>query len=72
MGRGESVCAGTLHGGDERLDTVDTVDVPGVITEEDTTERGERAEQVGLPRHWSFDAANIAGGSERCAGGHAW
>ena len=43
----------------------DTVDVSRVITEEDTTERGEGADEVRLPGHGSLDAIDIAGGRER-------
>lgn len=40
-----------------------SVDVP----EEDTTEGGESAEQVGFPRDGGLDAVDIVGGSQRRA-----
>jgi hypothetical protein len=49
---------------DEDGGTEDTVDVTGVITEEDTTESSKSANQVGLPGDGSFDAVDIVGGLE--------
>lgn len=56
-------------GGSKALDglvedgrAIDTVDVTRVVTEEDTTERGEGAEQVGLPGDGGLDVLNIVGG----------
>jgi len=58
----------TLDQSDEDLGTSDTVDVTGVVTEEDTTERGEGAHQVGLPGDGSFDALDIVGSGETPSG----
>jgi len=58
----------TLDEGDEDAGSSDTVDVTGVVTEEDTTERGESAHQVGLPGDGSLDALNIVGCGETPSG----
>jgi hypothetical protein len=51
--------ADVLDGLDEDLGAEDTVDVAGVVAEEDTAERGEGADQVGLPGDGGLDALNI-------------
>ena len=70
-GTGESDVLGierrALDGVDEVDVTIDTVDVPRVISEEDTTEGRKGADQIGFPGDGSFDAINIARGSERDA-----
>ena len=48
----------------------DTVDVSRIVTEEDTAERCEGADEVRLPGHGSLDARDIAGGCEGSAAGH--
>ena len=70
---------GTFDDVDEDCRTSDTVDVSRVITEEDATERGEGAYQVGLPGDRRLDMVEIMGDSEgagasrhdgrRCCGG---
>jgi len=62
-----NVCL-TLDESDEDAGTSDTVDVTGVVTEEDTTERGEGAHEVGLPGDGSLDALDIVGCSETPSG----
>jgi len=55
---------GSIHAIDllvETFVTEDTIDVPRVISEEDTTEGGKGTEQIGLPGDWGFDARNIVG-----------
>lgn len=42
--------------------TVDTVDVARVVAEEETTDGGEGADDIGLPGDGSLDALNISGG----------
>lgn len=49
---------------DEVLGTIDTVDVPRIVTEEDATERGEGAHKVGLPGYGSLDLVDIVGSLE--------
>jgi hypothetical protein len=49
----------TLDESDEDLGAGDTVDVTGVVTEEDTTKGGESAHQVGLPGNGSLDALRV-------------
>ena len=61
---GSGAGASAFDGIDEHLRAENTVDVTGVITEEDTTERGEGADQVGLPCDGGFDAFDILGVSE--------
>lgn len=51
-----------LDGANEVERTVDTVDITGVITEEDTTEGGKGAEKVGLPGDGGLDRLDIVGG----------
>jgi hypothetical protein len=53
-----------LNGLDEDLGTVDTVDVTGVVPEEDTAERREGAHQVRLPGDGSLDLVDACGGLE--------
>lgn len=60
---------GHLGGGgiqslDEDLGTEHTVDVTGVVAEEDATERGKGADEVGLPGDGSLDALDVLGGSQ--------
>jgi hypothetical protein len=57
-----------LDQSDENLGASDTVDVSGIVTEEDTTERGKGAHQVGLPGDGSLDALNIVGCGETASG----
>lgn len=49
---------------DEESRASDTVDVSGVVTEEDTTEGRESAHQVGFPGDRSLDAGDIVGSCE--------
>lgn len=49
---------------DEDFGSGHTVDVTRVVTEENTTERGESANEVGLEGDRRLDAIHIAGGSE--------
>jgi len=49
---------------DEDLGAEDTVDVTGIVTEEDTTEGGEGAEEVGLPGDGGLDVLDILRGVE--------
>lgn len=49
---------------DEVLGAVDTVDVTGIVTEEDTSERGKGAHHVGLPGDGSLDLLDIVGSLE--------
>jgi hypothetical protein len=42
----------------------DTVDVTRIVPKEDTTERCESADKVGLPGDGSFDAVDIVSGAE--------
>lgn len=51
--------ASTLDLLNEVLGAVDTVDVSGIVTEEDTTERGESAHEVGLPGNGSLNLLDI-------------
>lgn len=37
------------------------INVTGVISEEDTTERGKGTDEVGLPSDWCFDTVDIRG-----------
>lgn len=55
---------GAFDGVDEDERTIDTVDVTGVVTEEDTTKRGKGTDEVCLPGDGSFDGINIFGGAE--------
>ena len=64
VGAGESCGGGTLDQANECWGANNTVDVSRVVAKEDTSERGEGAEQVSFPGHWSFDALDIARGSE--------
>lgn len=48
----------------EELGAVDTVDVTGIITEEDTAKGGEGAQEVGLPGDGSLDLLDILGSLE--------
>ena len=61
---GESIGTAALDLLDEKLGAVDTVDVTGIITEEDTSERGEGAHHVGLPGDGSLDLLDIVGSLE--------
>lgn len=58
----------TLDEGDEDAGASDTVDVTGIVTEEDTTERGECAHEVGLPGDGSLDALDIVSSGETPSG----
>ena len=57
-----------LDESDEDTRASDTVDVTGIVTEEDTTERGEGAHEVGLPGDGSLDALNIVSCGETPSG----
>jgi hypothetical protein len=61
---GESLGTHALDLFDEVLGAVDTVDVTGIVTEEDTSERGEGAHHVGLPGDGSLDLLDIVGSLE--------
>jgi len=58
----------TLDEGDEDTGASDTVDVTGIVTEEDTTEGGECAHEVGLPGDGGLDALDIVGCGETASG----
>lgn len=70
MGGGDGSGSGTLDLVDESLGARDTVDVSGVVAEEDTTERGKGANQVGLPGDGGLDAVDIAASSENDTARH--
>lgn len=57
------VC-GALNSLDEVLVAENTVDVTRIVTEEDTTEGGKGAENVGLPGNRSFNVLDILGNAE--------
>lgn len=57
----ELVMAKALDLVDEVLGTIDTVDVPRVVTEEDATEGGKGAHEVGLPGDGSLDLVDVIG-----------
>lgn len=59
MGFRNGLGAGILDGVDEDSGPEDTVDITGVIAEEDTTKGREGADQVGLPGNWGLDALDI-------------
>jgi hypothetical protein len=61
---GEGLGTHALDLFDEVLGAVDTVDVTGIVTEEDTSERGEGAHHVGLPGDGSLDLLDIVGSLE--------
>lgn len=61
VGFRDSCLADTLDSLDEDLGAQDTVDVTGVITKEDTTERSESTEKIGLPGNGSLDMLNVRG-----------
>jgi hypothetical protein len=63
LGRGQGSVAGAHDDVDELLEAIDTVDVPRVITEEDTAEGGEGTDEVGLPGDRRLDAVDV--GSRR-------
>lgn len=54
--------AGELDGILEDLGAQDSVDVAGVVTEEDATERGKGADHVGLPGDGGLDAVDVLRG----------
>lgn len=58
---GELGGEGALDGLVEDGRAVDTVDVTGIIAEEDATERGKGTDQVGLPGDGSLDVLDILG-----------
>ena len=60
----EGLGANALDGLDEDLGTVDTVDVTGIVAEEDTTERGKGAHEVGLPGDGSLNLLDALGSLE--------
>jgi hypothetical protein len=65
VGGGETVIGITALAfdlADEDGGAEDTVDVTGVIPEEDTTERRKGADEVCFPGHRCLDACDIAGG----------
>lgn len=66
-GTPERGCVRSLDDLDEHWRASDTVDVPRIITEEDTTERRESADQVGLPGDWRLNAVDIGRRGERGA-----
>ena len=61
VGTGEFIELRAFDGVDEDCRASDTVDVPGIVAEEDTAEGGEGAEEVGLPGDRSLDAFDVAG-----------
>ena len=68
VGRGQGIeWATRLHSADEDTGGSDTVDVTRIITEEDTSERGKGADEVGLEGDWRLDALDIVGGCESCS-----
>lgn len=64
VGVGEGLLTRALDGLDEDGVAVDTVDVTGVVTEEDTTKRGKGAHHVGLPGDGGLDGLDRLGGVE--------
>lgn len=60
----KSFGTGSFDEVDEDLRAGDTVDVTRVVSEEDTTERGESADEVGLEGDWRFNAVDVARGGE--------
>ncbi len=55
-----------LDVGDEERRWQDTVDVTGIITKEDTSERCKSANQVGLEGDWSLNTGNVVAASRHC------
>lgn len=47
---------------DEVVHTLDTTNVSGIVTEEDTSEGGENAHGVSAPCNWGFDTVKVFGG----------
>lgn len=50
-----------LDGVDEVERTVDSIDISGIVTEEDTAKGGKGAQEVGLPGDGSLDGLDILG-----------
>jgi len=67
VGAGKHGLASTLNSLDEDRRGSNTVDVTRVITEEDTSEGGKGADEVGLEGDWGLDAVDIVSGCESCA-----
>lgn len=64
VGVAERLSVGTLYSLVEDGRGGDTVDVTGIVTEEDTTEGGESAEEVGLPGDGGLNGLDILRGVE--------
>lgn len=64
VGTGELGGIAALDDVDEGLTGCHAVDVTRIVAEEDTTEGGKGADEVGFPGHWRLDAIDIAGGRE--------
>ena len=60
----DGVGAGALDILNEDCVSEHTIDITGVVTEEDTTEGGKGADHVGLEGDGSFNAVDIGGGLE--------
>ncbi len=71
VGHGGDAGRRPLDGINEDLGAEHTVDVPGVVAEEDATERGKGADEVGLPGDGGLDALDVlaAGGEVADMGG---
>lgn len=67
MRRGDTISGVPIRAfnlADEDGGTEDTVDVTGVITEEDTTKGSKSTDQVGFPGDGSFNAVDVVSGLE--------
>lgn len=68
VGLAEGRGGGTVDGADEGAGTRDTVDVTRVVAEEETTDRGKGAHQVGLPGDGGLDVVDVVGGLQTSSG----
>jgi len=64
VGRRQLGSIGAFDGLDEDGGAIDTVDIAGVVTEEDTTKGGKGADEVGLPGDGGFNGIDIFGGAK--------
>ena len=64
MGARKRGSACTFDGGDEKSRSTDAVNVTRIIAEEDSSEGGKCAHQVGLPGDWGLDVNNVIGSGE--------
>lgn len=70
VGGAQGCGAGAFDQLDEVLGTVDTIDVTGVITKEDTSERGKGTDEVGLEGDRCLNAVDIVGPVDVCSASH--